>query len=63
MSRGHVRYDKGRKVWYVDLHYLGERHRVFKYMGVMDTENNLPHILYNRGLRGGITTWIQHQNT
>ena len=35
MSRGHVRYNKSLKGWYVDIYHLGQRHRIYKYLGVM----------------------------
>ena len=39
MPRGHVRYDKKVKAHYVDLYYLGKRHRIYKYLGVMPCPN------------------------
>lgn len=34
-NRGVVRYNKRLNTYYVDLYYLGERHRIYKYLGVM----------------------------
>lgn len=35
MKRGVVRYNKRLNLWYVDLHYKGERYRIYTYLGVM----------------------------
>lgn len=34
-DRGKVRYHKQRRTWYVDLYYLGKRHKIYSYLGVM----------------------------